>query len=714
MEELQAIFKWLLMVFMLSTLMRPYLRIRNLKFWDRGFSLSFGLGTAISFFFCWIISALGVADFDTFWVILSVIIVTIFGTIMSTALVKNKITLSVLFDKKADYARYLLGFLVFAIVFLLGIYVKGFKPEITSTTEQYMDYGFVKSIYRQQVAFPEDIWYAGENLNYYFLGQAVTVFLCRLSFVGPEWGYPFMLYTIEASLFTMVLSLSASMIRGKRTGKILGGLAASFMACFAGNGHYLIYGVIVPLYEKITGNISLRYAQYGYFFSDSTTYIGYDQAVEDFGKHEFPAYSFILGDLHAHVINLIFVIPLLALLFDYAFDNASAKSTNQVNYKTRIFTLFDVRLFLISVFFAVFMGSNYWDFPIYFVICGGVILFSDFHKEGLKWSVFLRVLIKGALMLGMSFLLAAPFNMHFTKMASEIHFCDNHSPIYKLIILWIIPVGICVWFLIYLIKKNLISKKSDSDFEQRKTILMIAFVSCAIGLIILPEIIYVKDIYGESYARFNTMFKLTYQSFVLTAIVIGAAVGTWIEDRKSLRGVILLSAILLLSSYTGVGIAQFMGSIFDIDNRRSCNSYDFIYDDIDIEPQMNAIEIINNDTRKRVHILETGGTSYQPDNMISVFTGAPTYVGWGVHEWMWRGEWDPIGRRQGEVAFFYESGQNDYCSQFLTNQTIDYIWVGPREQMNYEIDYSGFENLPEVTLEYESEDHKYRLYSVSR
>ena len=38
---------------------------------------------------------------------------------------------------------------------------------------------------------------------------------------------------------------------------------------------------------------------------------------------------------------------------------------------------------------------------------------------------------------------------------------------------------------------------------------------CAIGLIIIPELVYVRDIYEESYARSNTMFKLTYQAFVL-------------------------------------------------------------------------------------------------------------------------------------------------------------------------------------------------------
>ena len=706
MGELQALFKWLLMVFLLAVLMRPYLRIKNLKLWDDGFSISFGLGTAISFFFSFILSALKIIKFDTAGIYISTIIIIILGIFISTKSVKNKITLS---------TKFVYGFLLFALIFLLGVYIKGFNPNITSVTEQYMDYGFVNTIYRQKNVFPEDIWYLGEKLNYYYLGQAATAFLCRLSFVLPKFGYPFMLYTIEASLFTMVFALVSAMIQGKKLSRILGGLSASFMACFAGNGHYIYYGIIVPIIENITGNMSLRYADYGYYFPDSTTYIGYNQVIPDYGKHEYPAYSFILGDLHAHVINLLFVIPLLALLIDYAYDESTVRVNETAGlsrYKALIYEFFDFRLIAISALFALFMGSNYWDFPIYFVICGGVILFTDFHKNGISISTFIHVLIKGGVMLVIAFLLAAPFNLHFTKMASEIHFCENHSPLYKMLILWFIPVFICVSYLISLIRKYCTKLQNDQKESSGTVFIMLALVPCAIGLILLPEIIYVKDIYGEAYARFNTMFKLTYQAFLLTAIVIGMAVGYRIENRNTCRGVILLLTVLLLSTYSVTGIRQFMGNIFDFSSRTSSDCTAYIDEDITLDVQKNIIDIINSDQRDLIHILEASGVSYQPDNMISVFTGAPTYVGWGVHEWMWRSGWDPIGMRQGEVSYFYNSGNIDYCSQFVKDNKIDYIVVGPREYYYYEINLNGFENLQNIRLIYESDDNFYRLYKV--
>lgn len=700
MTELHALLKWLIMILGLSIVMRPYLRIRNLKLWDRGFSLSFGLGSALSFFFCWIVSSFGIVSYDTPWVFISLIIVVCIGVLLTNFREVGRIISD---NFKNDLCRYLLGFAVFALILCAGVWIKGFNPDITSTTEQYMDYGFIRAMYRQKTAVIEDIWFAGEPLNYYYLGQACTVFLCRLSGVSPEYGYPFMIYTVAAALFTTILSLSGAIIGGKKLGRIIGSLASSFMACFAGNGHYLYYGLFVPAYEAVTHDYSLRYAEYGYFYPDSTTYIGYNEAIEDHGKHEFPAYSFVLGDLHAHVINLLFVIPLLALLIDYAYEKRTEKpKTGLVN---SVKSLFDARLVLIGVFFGIFMGSNYWDFPIYFIICGGVILFCDCHEYGIKWAVICDVLIKGLIMTGIGFICSYPFNRNFTKMASEILLATNHSLIYKLIILWIIPVGICLGFLIFLIRSK--------EISDRKIVpIMSALIPCSIGLIIMPEIIYVRDIYGEEYARFNTMFKFTYQAFVLTALVIGIAIGIWINCNKCLRGVILFCTVLLLSSYICVSTGQSMGNVFDPSKRLGSDCTDYINRNEHLYPQMNAINIINRDERTNIHILETGGTSYQPDDMISVFTGAPTYVGWGVHEWMWRNGWDPVGLRQGEVAYFYNSGDFDYCSQFIKDNKIDYIFVGPREIYNYDVNYSGFENLNGVEEVFRTEDGLYRLYKV--
>lgn len=47
----------------------------------------------------------------------------------------------------------------------------------------------------------------------------------------------------------------------------------------------------------------------------------------------------------------------------------------------------------------------------------------------------------------------------------------------------------------------------------------LVLVLCAMGLIFIPEIVYVRDIYEKTAPRANTMFKLTYQAYIMFGIM---------------------------------------------------------------------------------------------------------------------------------------------------------------------------------------------------
>ena len=52
-----------------------------------------------------------------------------------------------------------------------------------------------------------------------------------------------------------------------------------------------------------------------YWFPNSTRYIGHNPLTDDQCIHEFPSYSFVLGDLHAHVVNVMFVLLTVGILY---------------------------------------------------------------------------------------------------------------------------------------------------------------------------------------------------------------------------------------------------------------------------------------------------------------------------------------------------------------------------------------------------------------
>lgn len=89
-------------------------------------------------------------------------------------------------------------------------------------------------------------------------------------------------------------------------------MTAGISVSIAGNGHYIVYRCVLPLIHKIQGVEESA----SYWFPDATRYIGYNPLNEsDKTIHEFPSYSFVLGDLHAHVVNVMFVTFLVGLLY---------------------------------------------------------------------------------------------------------------------------------------------------------------------------------------------------------------------------------------------------------------------------------------------------------------------------------------------------------------------------------------------------------------
>ena len=103
---------------------------------------------------------------------------------------------------------------------------------------------------------------------------------------------------------------AAGAVGWKKAVPQISGILAGLSVSIAGNMHYVYYGQIRPWLQKLTGQ-----EPDSYWFPDATRYIGFNPDVEDKTIHEFPCYSFVLGDLHAHVVNIMFVLLLLGLLY---------------------------------------------------------------------------------------------------------------------------------------------------------------------------------------------------------------------------------------------------------------------------------------------------------------------------------------------------------------------------------------------------------------
>ena len=754
---------------------------------------------------------------------------------------------------------------VLLFLYIIWVWIIGYRPGAYGT-EKFMDYGFVTSMLKSQWMPFEDMWYAGEPINYYYGGQYVTAWIAKLCGVSAGIAYTTMRATIAAFSFSLPLALVYQMLRERFkesvripwTGGVLAGLACGF----CGNFHYVIYGIILEAANRIKG------VEYSYWFPDSTRYIGYDPDLPDKTIHEYPAYSTILGDLHAHYINILFVVTVTAIAYAFAqriLAEGREPEDKEWTAKSLAKEIFlQPELILIGLMTGYFRFTNFWDFPIYFVVCGSVVFFMNLWKYGRSIRRFAAVMAGQAVFAFLLGVIAAlPFTLTFDQISTEVGLVHSHTQFYQFMILWGLPLAVSILFIAVLVReqrtKLLLARnairltgrreaaekekadppesgeetadmeeinavladlqgtdsrymdseradteymgsersdagymdperadtgymdsersdagymdpersdavftdlqKADTEFadpektgagftdlqradaaspdlqkadigsagperadagltdsdpggaerrsdphekresEQKKdqntegTVLLglrlpdlaaLLFALCAIGLILMPEVIYVKDIYGGEHYRANTMFKLTYQAWILFAIVMGYALIRILAGRMKFACVLasVCTVLLLLTlGYLPRSIMDWFGNIFDPSLRIGTDASVFV--DESFHTDYAAITWLNNEVKGRPVCLEAPGDSYSTRERVSVATGLPTVAGWYVHEWLWRGDPDAVSERNKDIEAIYTSGDEKLVKSLIEKYNITYIYIGTQERQAY-------------------------------
>jgi uncharacterized membrane protein len=282
---------------------------------------------------------------------------------------------------------------------------------------------------------------------------------------------------------------------------------------------------------------------------------------------------------------------------------------------------------------------------------------------------FWQTVLNGLFTIAAWFLFTLPFSLHFSPMADGLRLSDAHTPFYQLFILYGGFWLICLPFVINLIK-NIKKKISNTDF------FVLALIVTATVLVIIPEIIYIKDIYVFDYRRANTMFKLVYQAFILYALVSGYV---FTKFRKNFFLRLLFSLIFTLQIiYSYFAIKSYYNNFQNYQGLWGLNYLQTSYPD-----NLKAINWLNQNVSGQPHIVEAPGDSYTTFDQVSVATGLPTIEGWLVHEWLWRGGYDAPAARQKEVDEIYTSTDISEIQSILDKYQIKYIFVGAKEYEKY-------------------------------
>jgi uncharacterized membrane protein len=379
---------------------------------------------------------------------------------------------------------------------------------------------------------------------------------------------------------------------------------------------------------------------------------------------EFPAYSFFIGDLHAHILDIPYVLLFIALVSELHFEGRFRKGLTAA----------------LIVSLGTLGVTNSWDFPLHgfllFVTVLSLFSFGDFKNNRKE---ILSTLGKVFLIGIFAIIVFLPYYLSFHSPVSGIGFSKTFSGVAVYLRMFGYFLAMSAVLIIYF---SLVKERTIKDR------LVMVFLSVALFLMITPDTFFLKDIYyklNPPYYRANTVFKVWYQSWILFTIVSAYAFGALISLLKvSRKYLVLLIPVTFLSffvfAYPYISIKYIVGPKYEYKGLNGTAYLNPQYSDA-----KTIIDWLNSNVDGQPVILEAEGNAYSMQSIYSAYTGLPTVVGWSSHELGWRGDWTPIAYRMGDIEKMYKSPSAEEVRSLLEKYNVEYAVIGKTEKEKYKL-----------------------------
>ena len=413
---------------------------RNLP--GKGYAFSRALGLLLWGFFHWFLVSIGVLK-NT---LTEQIIVLAALTVVSAGILYKAGFREFTKWLRLNWRLVLSVELVFLVSFAAFAVFRSTAPGITGT-EKPMELAFLNGILRSETFPPQDPWLSGYSISYYYFGYVIAALLARLTGVPSAVGYNLAQALWFALIATGAYGLAADLLATrKRPGNTgqhrhLGwALLAPVMILLVSN----TYGFLDSLHAR--GVLSSTDANQSGFWSwvdlagltgspaEPMSYIPQDQRVVTWWQasrvisdvnfsgeakeviDEFPNFSFVLGDLHPHLLALPYA--LLSISLAYNFLLSPHEETRLSKRWGLSFKL--GRVVLDAGLIASLAFLNTWDWPFYAALYAAVFLFRRVREVGWKAVRLVEFIAFGLGMAAIGVICYLPFFLSFASQASGI------------------------------------------------------------------------------------------------------------------------------------------------------------------------------------------------------------------------------------------------------------------------------------------------------
>ncbi len=705
---------------------------------------------------------------------------------------------------------------IFTCAFFVYAAFRSYNAEITGT-EQPMDFMYLNSTLTSRDYPPKDAWLAGEKASYYYFGYLQAGLLTSVSGVTPATGYNLTLAYTFAAAATAIASLAYALARwtlGSRARNwalgaaalavgmllFLGSLSAVFeLAAAHGDYNRGLYGKmgvewLIPCTpggdtkDCYTGPTNPRTTEWyptEFWFWWRGTRIIPDTI------NEFPFFSFLLGDLHPHVMS----IPLVLLVL--GISASIWRGRRPLSW--RVLRRKPALAALLGVLIGALAFQNAWDILTFTAVLFVAVLARNLRRlplirapgDSARFPALLATFGFILPILVLAVVFYVPWYVDFSSQASGFepyagagtrpsHAFLQFGPLLlagvliavvalrraqfdhlldaALATLWLPLLPFLAWIALAAAKGELstaIDARTNSGWvtlflyagatwlmaisavvlwRKRSAAATVAAL-CALGALLIfgAELFYIRDIFNNVSPRLNTVFKLTYQAWILlslgASVAFVAALRSAVQHR-TMAGWLTLPVALVFLAGLVYPVTAAMNRTEGFTRDTAIDGNDFVRR---ADPAEYAIEQwIRNHTNPADTILEATGrkwgvnqqnqltvvdasVDYTDAARISQRTGRSTLIGWYFHEIQWRGDTPSmranLEARQAIADAAYTSKEPAVVLEAMRSAGAHYLVVGRLEQSRYPVDHmAAFDQF--LDLVFQSGDLEvYRLPS---
>ncbi len=752
---------------------------------DRGLLFGRVVGLLLVAWVAWLLVYSGALEFSMVAIGLAMLIVAI-----PSAVVLARSWREMFGWLRQHWRMVLAAELLFMLAYLAFVLIRAANPDLWHPWrggEKPMELAYFTAVARSSVLPPYDPWFAGGYLNYYYWGYFILSIPTRLTGIPPATAFNLAVPTLFALTATGAGALAYYFVKAARPeavrtglsdqsarsrrwevpwrriarwlpgGAAVVGLVSAVMVAVAGNldGAVQLFRIVsdringmpAPLSTFDFWRSSRAIPEIPNFEPSALTPWLESSDHVDLGFHitEFPYFTFLFADLHAHMMTMPFA--LLAVALGFAALLGVARSGPK-----SIWTWVCVSLMGLAL--GSLWTINSWEYPAYALLMVGFAAAAAWLMSGeLKVRVALGIALALVAAL-VSFLAFLPFHGATETFGTGIEPTRWRTPLANYLLIHALPllaalallsatlpravaplfarvraavpvpathqwllVGVLAglalagyfWaagFLTAGVLMVLVTLTCWSlaatllacqDSTVRSDVAALGMLAVALAIGIGVEFVRVEG----DIARMNTVFKYYLVAWLLFSVA--GAYGfwrSWMAWRANQSFVVSLLRLSFAQVVAMIAIGvmvypvlatpvrlqdRFQSTPLTLDG--SAWMTDAVHwereEPIEMRWDAEAIRWLQDNVSGTPVILEAHGDQYRWNGRMSVYTGLPTVIGWPWHQTQQRNDWDLIQRRARDASAIYNTLSKNAALDLIDQYRVRYIVVGDLERIYY-------------------------------